>query len=289
MNSPAPRALALRTTGVTYPGTPEHVRAVRAAEGGLMSPDRGRRHGLRRVFTLAGVFAVVAVVVSVLGVGGGVADANVTVVTVDPATAEAGSTSVTLTFRVPSQANTAGTVGFGVSLPADHPFADVTVQQVPGWTATQATTTLPAPVTAGGITMTQAVTSVIWTARPGILIGPGGFAEFTLSAGPVPAVDSLQFPATQTYDNGTVIRWDEPTPASGQEPLHPVPTLTITAGGAAAVPAPPVSTQGGTAPNDGPDTTAAVVAVIGVVVVAAAVSGVLALRGRRARPSAPRR
>ena len=30
MNSPAPRALALRTTGVTYPGTPEHIRAVRA-------------------------------------------------------------------------------------------------------------------------------------------------------------------------------------------------------------------------------------------------------------------
>jgi len=30
MNSPAPRALALRTTGVTYPGTPEHISAVRA-------------------------------------------------------------------------------------------------------------------------------------------------------------------------------------------------------------------------------------------------------------------
>jgi serine/threonine-protein kinase RsbW len=30
MNSPAPRALALRTTGVTYRGTPGHVRAVRA-------------------------------------------------------------------------------------------------------------------------------------------------------------------------------------------------------------------------------------------------------------------
>ena len=30
MNSPAPRALALRTTGVTYPGTPEYISAVRA-------------------------------------------------------------------------------------------------------------------------------------------------------------------------------------------------------------------------------------------------------------------
>jgi len=30
MNSPAPRALALRTTGVTYPGTPQQISAVRA-------------------------------------------------------------------------------------------------------------------------------------------------------------------------------------------------------------------------------------------------------------------
>ena len=30
MNSPAPRALALRTTGVTYPGSPEQISAVRA-------------------------------------------------------------------------------------------------------------------------------------------------------------------------------------------------------------------------------------------------------------------
>jgi serine/threonine-protein kinase RsbW len=30
MQTPAPRALALRTTGVTYPGGAEHIRAVRA-------------------------------------------------------------------------------------------------------------------------------------------------------------------------------------------------------------------------------------------------------------------
>jgi hypothetical protein len=30
MPTPAPRALALRTTGVTYPGTADQVRAVRA-------------------------------------------------------------------------------------------------------------------------------------------------------------------------------------------------------------------------------------------------------------------
>jgi hypothetical protein len=164
-------------------------------------------------------------------------------------------------------------VGFGVSLPA-----------------TPTTPPLPRP-DHGGRHHDHGCGHVgdLDRSAPGTRIDPAGYGEVTVSGGPVPAVDSLQFPATQTYDNGTVIRWDEPTPASGQEPLHPVPTLTITGGGAAAVPAPPVSTPGGTAPNDGPDTTAAVVAVIGVVVVAAAVSGVLALRGRRARPSAPRR
>jgi serine/threonine-protein kinase RsbW len=30
MQTPAPRALALRTTGVSYPGSAEHIRAVRA-------------------------------------------------------------------------------------------------------------------------------------------------------------------------------------------------------------------------------------------------------------------
>ena len=30
MQTPAPRTLALRTTSVTYPGSPEHIRAIRA-------------------------------------------------------------------------------------------------------------------------------------------------------------------------------------------------------------------------------------------------------------------
>ena len=36
MHMPAPRALALRTTGATYPGRPEQVRAVRADLRGLL-------------------------------------------------------------------------------------------------------------------------------------------------------------------------------------------------------------------------------------------------------------
>jgi hypothetical protein len=37
----------------------------------------------------------------------------------------------------------------------------------------------------------------------------------------------MVFTATQTYSDGTVVEWDQPTPASGEEPEHPAPTLTI--------------------------------------------------------------
>lgn len=36
MPTPAPRALALRTTGVTYPGSPEHISAARASLRALL-------------------------------------------------------------------------------------------------------------------------------------------------------------------------------------------------------------------------------------------------------------
>ena len=75
------------------------------------------------------------------------------------------------------------------------------MKEVPGWTVTPTKQALPAPVTEGNITIKEAVTSVTWTAKPGTMIAPGQFAEFEISAGPVPDVDSLQFPTTQTYND----------------------------------------------------------------------------------------
>jgi uncharacterized protein YcnI len=155
--------------------------------------------------------------------GAGIAAAHVTV---NPSEVAAGSFSK-LTFRVPNESATAGTVGLTVTLPADHPFAYVSVKAVPGWSVVPTKTTLPAPVTEGDITIKEAVTTVTWTADAGTQIGPGEFAEFDISAGPVPAVESLELPTTQNYSDGTVVEWNEPTPASGEEPEHPVPTLTV--------------------------------------------------------------
>ena len=157
--------------------------------------------------------------------GAGIASAHVSV---NPSEATAGDEAIKLTFRVPNESPTAGTVGLTIALPTDAPFAFVSVKAVPGWTVTPTKTTLPTPVTEGETTIKEAVTSVTWTATAGTQIAPGEFAEFEISAGSVPDVDSMAFPATQTYSDGTVVEWNEPTPASGEEPEHPVPTLAIT-------------------------------------------------------------
>lgn len=156
--------------------------------------------------------------------GAGIAAAHVSV---NPSEVAAGSFAK-LTFRVPNESATAGTVALTVTIPTDHPFAYVSVKQVPGWTVVPTKTTLPAPVTEGDTTINEAVTSVTWTADAGTQISAGEFAEFDISAGPVPDVESIAFGATQTYSDGKVVEWNEPTPASGEEPEHPAPTLTIT-------------------------------------------------------------
>jgi Domain of unkown function (DUF1775) len=38
----------------------------------------------------------------------------------------------------------------------------------------------------------------------------------------------VSFPATQTYSDGTVVHWDQPTPPGGAEAEYPAPTLALT-------------------------------------------------------------
>jgi len=172
----------------------------------------------RRVITTVSLtaFALVA--------GAGIASAHVSV---NPSDASAGDEAIKLTFRVPTESETAGTTAVTITIPAEHPFAFLSVKGVPGWTVVPTKTTLPTPVTEGNTTIKEAVTSVTWTANPGTQLAPGEFGEFEISAGPVPDADSMVFTVTQTYSDGTVVEWNEPTPASGEEPEHPAPTLTI--------------------------------------------------------------
>lgn len=124
-----------------------------------------------------------------------------------------------VTFQVPNESNTgARTTAVTVALP-DAP--SVSTEYLPGWTAT-----LDRDAAAG------TVHSVTWTAAAGAGIGVDQFALFRISV-QLPDADTVSFPATQTYSDGTVVKWDQPPLAGGAEPEHPAPMLTLQTGSAA--------------------------------------------------------
>lgn len=180
---------------------------------------------LRRALTTGGA--------SLLGLtfavaGAGAASAHVTV---DPSEAEAGGYTL-LTFRVPNESDTASTTKIAVDLPTATPFVHVSVEPVPGWTATTTTAELDEPVAVHGAEVTEAVDTVVWTADdPDAAIAPGEFRRFSVSAGPVPAAERIVLPAHQTYSDGEVVSWAEVAEGDA-EPALPAPVLTIGAASA---------------------------------------------------------
>ncbi|MDZ7933034.1 YcnI family protein [Rhodococcus sp. NPDC076796] len=148
--------------------------------------------------------------VGALLIGAGAASAHVVVSAPDAAQ---GGYSV-LTFRVPTESDTASTSSVKVTLPG---LNSARTQPVPGWTSTVEKDSADLAV------------SVTWTANPGSEVGPGQFQQFLLSAGPLPEQESVSFPATQTYTDGEVVNWDEPMTEDGSEPELPAPTLTLAA------------------------------------------------------------
>ncbi|HYO03666.1 MAG TPA: YcnI family protein [Mycobacterium sp.] len=132
---------------------------------------------------------------------------------VDADDAAPGSTSV-LTFRVPGESEKGAlTTEFTVALPN---VASARTEVMPGWTAK-----LDRDAAAG------TVRSVTWTAAPSVGISPDQFALFNVSV-TLPNQPSVTLPATQTYSDGTVVRWDQPPLANGDEPEYPAPVLNLT-------------------------------------------------------------
>ena len=107
-------------------------------------------------------------------------------VTAQPGEAAQGGYTV-VTFRVPDESDTAGTVELEVRLPADHPITSVRTTPIPGWTAAITRATLDPPVQVDGNAVTEAVSTVTWTAAAGTRIGPGEYLDFPLSLGTPPA------------------------------------------------------------------------------------------------------
>ena len=124
-----------------------------------------------------------------------------------------GTTSV-LTFRVPGESETGAlTTQLSVELPN---VASARTEVMPGWTAR-----LDRDAAAG------TVHSVTWTAAPGTGISSDQFALFRISV-KLPDTETVSFPATQTYSDGTVVRWDQASQPGGGEPEYPAPELTLT-------------------------------------------------------------
>ncbi|OLR95552.1 YcnI family copper-binding membrane protein [Actinokineospora bangkokensis] len=158
----------------------------------------------------------------------GVASAHVTARVVGEAAAKGGYTVIT--YRVPNEDNTAGTVKVEVKLPAEYPLSSVRTEPIAGWTATATKAKLDKPVKVGNTEVTEYFNTVTWTAVSPARIAPGQFQDFKLSVGKLPDnTDTLTTPAVQTYDNGKVVAWDQPTPPSGEEPEHPAPSIALAA------------------------------------------------------------
>ncbi|PIB78170.1 YcnI family protein [Mycobacterium celatum] len=121
-----------------------------------------------------------------------------------------------VTFSVPNESSTgAATTALTVALPD---VASASTETMPGWTAV-----FDRDAASG------TVHSVTWTAAPGGGIPADQFALFRISV-QLPDADTVRFPATQTYADGTVVKWDQPPLPGGGEPEHPAPSLALTAG-----------------------------------------------------------
>jgi uncharacterized protein YcnI len=143
------------------------------------------------------------------------AAAHVTVATDNPSP---GGYAV-LTFKVPGESDTGAlTTELSVALPD---LTSARTEVMPGWTAR-----FDRDAAAG------TVRSVTWTAAPGTGVSADQFALFRVSV-KLPDQPSVSFPTTQTYNDGTVVRWDQAPLPGGGEPEHPAPEVQLSGSAAA--------------------------------------------------------
>src|SRR3954464_674383 len=87
-------------------------------------------------------------------------------VTVNPHEAAPGGFTK-VTFRVPTEKPDASTTKVSVTFPTTTPLASVSIKPHPGWTAQVTKSKLANPIEDDGLKLTEAVSRITWTARPG--------------------------------------------------------------------------------------------------------------------------
>jgi uncharacterized protein YcnI len=121
-----------------------------------------------------------------------------------------------VTFQVPNE-STKGSATTALTVDVSN-VSSVQAEAEPGWTAK-----LDRDEASG------TVHSVTWTAAPNGGIPVDQFGLFRISV-KLPDADTVSFPATQTYADGAVVKWDQPTAPGAPEPPNPAPVLTLAGG-----------------------------------------------------------
>ncbi len=103
---------------------------------------------------------------------------------------------------------------------------------MPGWTTNVIETKLATPIKEGGETIDTEVSQIVWTwTGPLGRVNNNQFINFPLSLA-IPANtagQALEFRTVQSYSNGQVVHWIEPSLTAE----HPAPRINVTAKGGA--------------------------------------------------------
>jgi uncharacterized protein len=134
----------------------------------------------------------------------------------------------TLDVRMPGEQEGAYVTKLDMLLPPG--FTSVDYQPLPGWTVTEVDKKLAKPIKSDDGPISDEVSQVIWKwTGPLGKIDNGQFVQFPLSVA-IPANDAgktLKFKAVQSYSNGQVVRWIEPSLSDA----NPAPSINISRAG----------------------------------------------------------
>jgi len=168
--------------------------------------------------TAAGIATIAAFVVSAS------AQAHISL---HPNTIPAGAFA-TLDVRVPGEQEGAYVRKVDVLFPAG--FTGVNYENVPGWSTKVIESKLATPITKDGETIDTEVSQIVWTwSGPLGKVNNNQFVNFPLSlAIPAGAAGrALEFRTIQTYSNGQIVHWIDPSLTAE----HPAPRINVTAKG----------------------------------------------------------
>jgi len=148
-------------------------------------------------------------------------------ISMHPNTIPAGAFA-TLDVRVPGEREGAYVKQVDTLFPRG--FTGVDYENVTGWTAKVIETKLATPIKEDGETIDTEVSQIVWTwTGPLGKVNNGQFITFPLSVA-IPgnaAGKALEFRTVQTYSNGQVVHWIEPSLTAE----HPSPRINVTAKG----------------------------------------------------------